>query len=57
MSNNEIIRVIHNSNIPEEQKQEIIKKIESTADKGKIAMIVIDFLKLGIEIINKFPPQ
>ena len=38
------------------QKQEIIKRINHTADPGQIALIVMEFLQLGLDFLDKFPP-
>lgn len=56
MTKQEIIVAISKSNIPVKQKQEIIKRIKHTADPGKIVMIVIEFLQLGLDFLGKFPP-
>ena len=39
-----------------EEKQEIIKRINHTADPGQIALIVMEFLQLGLDFLDKFPP-
>lgn len=56
MKKKDIISAIKKSNIPADQKKEIIKKITHTADSGQIALIFIEALKLGIDVWSKFPP-
>lgn len=56
MKNNELIKVIIESNIPEAQKQEILQKIQNKTNPEKIVQIVIDFLNLGINFLDKFTP-
>lgn len=55
MTKKELINVIKKNNIPAEQKQEIIKRINHTADPGQIALIVIEFLQLSLDFLNRFP--
>ena len=56
MTKKELINAINKSNIPADQKQEIIKRIKHTADPGQIALLVIEFLKLGLDFLEQFPP-
>ena len=56
MTKKELIEAIKKSNIPAAQKQEIIKRIKHTADPGQIALLVIEFLKLGLDFLEQFPP-
>lgn len=56
MTKKELINVIKKNNIPAEQKQEIIKRINHTADPGQIALIVIEFLQLSLDFLDRFPP-
>ena len=56
MKKNELIKVIIESNIPEAQKQEILQKIKNKTNPEKIVQIIIDFLNLGINFLDKFPP-
>lgn len=56
MTKKELINVIKKSNIPAEQKQEIIKRINHTADPGQIALIFIEFLQLSLDFLDRFPP-
>ena len=56
MKKKDIISAIKKSNIPADQKKEIIKKITHTADPGQIALIFIEALKLGLDVWSKFPP-
>jgi hypothetical protein len=56
MTKKELIDAIKKSNIPADQKQEIIKRINHTADPGQIALIVMEFLQLGLDFLGKFPP-
>ena len=56
MKKNEIIAIIKRSNIPVKEKQEIIKRINHTADPGQIALIIMEFLRLGFDFMGKFPP-
>lgn len=55
MTKKELINVIKKNNIPAEQKQEIIKRINHTADLGQIALIVIEFLQLSLDFLDRFP--
>lgn len=55
MTKKELINVIKKNNIPAEQKQEIIKRINHTADPGQIALIVIEFLQLSLDFLDRFP--
>lgn len=56
MKKKEIIKVINDSNIPEDQKKEIPKRIQNKTNPEKIVKIIIDFLNLGINFLDKFPP-
>ncbi len=56
MRNKELIEVIKRSNIPVDQKQEIIKRINHTADPGQIVLIIMEFLELGLGFLDRFPP-
>lgn len=56
MRKKELINVIRKSNIPADEKQEIIKRINHTADPGQITLLVIESLKLGLDFLDKFPP-
>lgn len=56
MTKKEFIDAIKKSNIPAAQKQEIIKRINHTADPGQIALLVIEFLQLSLDFLDKFPP-
>lgn len=56
MKQNDIITIIKRSNIPVKLKQEIIKKINHTADPGQIVLIIMEFLELGLGFLDKFPP-
>ncbi|MBR4793896.1 MAG: hypothetical protein IK038_09570 [Bacteroidaceae bacterium] len=56
MKKKEIIKAINESNIPEDQKQEILKRIQNKTNPEKIVQIIIDFLNLGINFLDKFPP-
>ena len=56
MKKKEIINAIKGSNIPEDQKQEILKRIQNKTSPEKIVQIIIDFLNLGINFLDKFPP-
>lgn len=56
MTKKVLIEAIKKSNIPAAQKQEIIKRINHTADPGQIALIVMEFLQLGLDFLGKFPP-
>lgn len=56
MRNKELIEVIKRSNIPVNQKQEIIKRINHTADPGQIVLIIMEFLELGLGFLDRFPP-
>ena len=56
MTKKELIDAIKKSNIPASQKQEIIKRINHTADPGQIALLVIEFLQLSLDFLDKFPP-
>ena len=56
MTKKELIDAIKKSNIPAAQKQEIIKRINHTADPGHIALLVIEFLQLSLDFLDKFPP-
>lgn len=56
MTKKELIKAIKKSNIPADQKQEIIKRINHTAAPRQIAMIVIEFLQLGLDFLDRFPP-
>lgn len=55
MKKNEIITIIKRSNIPVKEKQEIINRINHTADPGQIALIIMEFLRLGLDFLDKFP--
>lgn len=56
MKKKEIIKAIKDSNIPEDQKQEILKRIQNKTNPEKIVQIILDFLNLGINFLDKFPP-
>lgn len=56
MTKKQLINAIKKSNIPADQKQEIIKRINHTADPGQIALIVMEFLQLGLDFLDRFPP-
>lgn len=56
MNKKDLCNVILKSNIPAEPKQEIIRRINHTTDPGQIALIFIEALKLGLDVLNKFPP-
>lgn len=56
MTKKDLINAIKKSNIPADQKQEIIKRINHTADLGQIALIVIEFLQLSLDFLDRFPP-
>lgn len=56
MNKNILIQSIKESNIPENQKQEILKRIQNKTNPEKIVQIIIDFLNLGINFLDKFPP-
>lgn len=56
MTKKELINAIKKSNIPADQKQEIIKRVKHTAEPGHIALLVIEFLKLGLDFMDRFPP-
>lgn len=56
MTKKELIHAIKKSNIPADQKQEIIKRVKHTAEPGHIALLVIEFLKLGLDFMDRFPP-
>ena len=56
MNKNKLIQSIIESNIPEDQKQEILKRIQNKTNPEKIVQIIIDFLNLGINFLDKFPP-
>ena len=56
MTKKKLIDAIKKSNIPAAQKQEIIKRINHTADPGQIALLVIEFLQLSLDFLDKFPP-
>lgn len=56
MTKKELIDAIKKSNIPAIEKQAIVKRIKHTADPGQIALIVMEFLQLGLGFLDKFPP-
>lgn len=56
MNKNNLIQSIKESNIPEDQKQEILKRIQNKTNPEKIVQIILDFLNLGINFLDKFPP-
>ena len=56
MNKNILIQSIKESNIPENQKQEILKRIQNKTNPEKIVQIIIDFPNLGINFLDKFPP-
>ncbi len=56
MNKQELINAIRKSNIPVDQKQEIIKRIKHAVDPGQVALIVIEFFHLGLDFLGKFPP-
>ena len=54
MNKNKLIQSIIESNIPEDQKQEILKRIQNKTNPEKIVKIIIDFLNLGINFLDKY---
>ena len=56
MNKKYLINSIKQSNIPEDQKQEIIHAIQNKTTPGQIVQIIIEFFNLGINFLDKFPP-
>ena len=56
MNKKAIIKAIKQSNIPVDQKQEILQTIQHKTNPGQIVQIIIDALNLGVNFLNKFPP-
>ena len=52
MRKKNLIEVIKRSNIPVNQKQEIIKRINHTSDPGQIVLIIMEFLELGLGFLD-----
>jgi len=56
MNKQAIIKAIKQSNIPIDQKQEILQAIQHKTNPGQIVQIIIDALNLGVNFLSKFPP-
>lgn len=56
MNKETIIKAIRQSNIPTNQKLEILQAIQNKTNPGQIVQIIIDALNLGVNFLSQFPP-